>query len=61
MIETLDKKHEKFLKSFEMPLANNTSIGRANECINQINNMIDYVTEISKSAYVVDSMTYIKQ
>lgn len=53
MVKQLNEKHEKFKRSFEMPLASDTSLGKANECISQINGMIDFVSKISEASYVV--------
>jgi len=44
-------KYEKFIKSFSMPLSNDTSIGMAKEACVQIQNLMDYVSYISSESY----------
>ena len=44
-------KVEKFLKRFPMPLAQNVSIGMANEAYSQVSKFIDTVYEISRNTY----------
>lgn len=51
MYEALIDKVEKFLKRFPMPLAQNVSVGMANEAYSQINKFIESVYEISRNTY----------
>ena len=51
MYEALIDKVEKFLKRFPMPLAQNVSIGMANEAYSQVSKFIDTVYEISRNTY----------
>ena len=51
MYEALIDNVEKFLKRFPMPLAQNVSIGMANEAYSQVSKFIDTVYEISRNTY----------
>jgi hypothetical protein len=51
MYDALIDKVEKFLKRFPMPLAQNVSIGMANEAYSQVSKFIDTVYEISRNTY----------
>ena len=51
MYESLISKIEKFLVKFPMPLADNVSLGMAQEAKAQINRFIDMVGEISRNTY----------
>ncbi len=51
MYDALITKIEKFLTKFPMPLANDVSLGMAQEAKAQINKFIDMVGEISRNTY----------
>ena len=53
MMKTLEEKIQKFLQSFPMPLADNTSVGKAQEAYSQIGKLMEYVSSISENAYTV--------
>jgi len=46
-------KFNKFSERFQMPLAEDTSLGMAKEICAQINNLMDYISNISSEAYSI--------
>ena len=46
-------KFKKFVETFQMPLSENTNIGRAKEVYGQIRKLIDYISSISENAYTI--------
>jgi len=44
-------KFNKFNETFEMPLMKTTTLGKAKEACNQINNLMNYISDISSEAY----------
>ena len=53
-VDAFMKKYEAFKERFKFPLAPNTSIGRANEAIRQINVLMNNISDISSETYSID-------